>query len=138
MEELKVMLNTEKSLTKMHEHGYVKDRLWSEMMELNLIEIKKPLQKSTHRHRKAILKKRGEQNDLRILRGVKSSPSAPRQGHSPSDCKKNLNSMASKSSEEHLLCGHGASSANSPSCFHFFPCPDFGAIGGFLAHEMIS
>jgi len=55
MEELKVRLNTQKSLTKLHENGYMQDRL-----ELNLIEIKKPLQKSTHRHQKAILKKRGE------------------------------------------------------------------------------
>jgi len=43
----------------------------------------------------------------------KHSPTALCQGHSPSNRKKNLFSMISKSSEEHLLYGHGAFSDDS-------------------------
>ena len=43
-------LDPHKRLAKMHKYRYMQDQLWREVMNLNLMKVKKPLQKFTCRY----------------------------------------------------------------------------------------
>ena len=53
-------LNTKKSHAEVHKHRNVQHRRWSEVMELDLIIIKKPIYKITQRHGETVFKERGK------------------------------------------------------------------------------
>ena len=111
----------------MHKYWNVQNGLWRQVVDLNLTVVKKSFQKRACGHWKVVLQKRSKQNDLGIPRSWKILPLGTPPTKSPSDRRKNVRSITSKLSEEHLLRSHGALPPDdfSPSRFLFSPLPEF-------------
>ena len=82
------------------------------MMELDLIVIKKPSIKLLTSIESPYSRKEANKTTSESSGAGKHSPSALRQGHSPSDRKESLCSMISMSSKEYLICTHDAFSTD--------------------------